>query len=157
YRKSIEVRSLIVMEEPGSAEDRWRMAACLNHLGILLGEAGRWDEAEHFFIRGRQLCEANPPSSPPDPRLRQALVATLGHLSQLLLERGRQPEALQSYAEAVRVQRAIVQASPRVSSDRELLVTLLLNQANALKAGRDATEAERTLVEARDLAERLRA
>ena len=157
YRLAMEVRGSIVMEEPTSGEDRWRMAVCLDHLGVLCRDAGRWDEAEHFFVRGRQLCLANPPSSPADPRVHQELVRILGHLSQLLMNRGRRAEALQGYAHAIRVQKALVQASPRTSGYRELLVTLLLSQAGAMAANRQADQAERTLVDARELAQRLRA
>jgi tetratricopeptide (TPR) repeat protein len=156
YRQAIDVRGLIVMEDPTSAEDRWRMAVGLDQLGVLLRDAGRWDEAEHFFVRGRQLCEANPPASPADPRVRQELVAILGHQGSMLVNRGRRAEALQAYAHAVRVQKALVHASPRTSFNRELLVTLLLNQAGALAANHQAALAERPLVEARELAERLR-
>jgi tetratricopeptide (TPR) repeat protein len=55
------------------------------------------------------------------------------------------------------VQKALVQASPRTSAYRELLVTLLLSQAGSMAANRQADQAERTLVEARELAQRLRA
>jgi hypothetical protein len=75
----------------------------------------------------------------------------------MLMDRGRRAEALQSFAHAVRVQRALVHASPRTSAYRELLITLLLGQAHAMAVNRQAAEAERTLVEARELAERLRA
>src|SRR4029077_18320592 len=90
------------------------------------------------------------------PRVKQQLVAILGHLSLLLLDRGRRSEALQNFAQARRVQKVLVDTSPGSSSHREVLVTLLLDQANALVADGKAAEAERTLGEARELAERLR-
>jgi tetratricopeptide (TPR) repeat protein len=145
------------MEAPDSAEDRWRMAVCLDHLGVMMHHAGRWDEADHFFTRGRQLCLANPPSSPADPRVRRQLVAILGHFSLLLLDRGRRTDALQSLAQAVRVQKDLIHASPRTTAHQEVLVTLFLQQASALVASGQPDGAERILAEARDLAERLRA
>jgi tetratricopeptide (TPR) repeat protein len=122
----------------------------------LLQAAGRLDEAESCLTRGRDACQAVPSSSPADPRLKQELMAILGHLGLVLRERGRLSEAMAIYADAVRMQRSRLAASPDSSAERELLVVLLGSQANAMTAAGQADAAERIRFELRDLALRLK-
>jgi eukaryotic-like serine/threonine-protein kinase len=155
YRKAIDVGVSALTEDPASGEDRWRMAVCLDHIGVLLRGAGRLEEAEHFLFRGRKVCEDYPQSGRDDPRVRRELAAILGHLSLVLTDRGRRSEALETYTRAVQVQKALAAAAPSSSMDRELLIVLLGNQANAMALDGQAA-AERTLVEAREAALRLK-
>jgi len=148
--------SMLVAEDPTAVDDRMRMAACINRLGLMLREAGRWDEAEAVYLRGRRLCENLPIIVSDNPRIRQQLAIVLEQLALLLLDMGRGSEALECYADAVRAQKAAAKSSSIGSAELAMLVSLLVEQSRALTARGRSPEAERALVEAVGLAERLR-
>jgi tetratricopeptide (TPR) repeat protein len=152
----IALWSMLVAEDPGCVDDRLRMAACIDRLGLRLREAGRWDEAEDVYQRGRRLCEILPIIVSDNPRIRQQLAHGLEQLALLLLDMGRGSEALECYAGAVRAQTAAARSSASGSAELARLVSLLVEQSRALIAHRRSPEAERALVEAVSLAERLR-
>ncbi len=153
---AFDVRAAILGEDPGSGEDRWRLAVALEHLAVLLHGAGRLDEAESALVRGRDACAAAPSSAPADPRLQQELMAILNQLGLVLRDRGRPTEAQEIYAQAIRMQRARLAAAPGASADRERLAVLLGTQANAMADAGQAEAAERIRLEVRDLALRLK-
>ena len=99
-QEAIALWAMLVAEDPTAVDDRLRMAACINRLGLRLREAGRWEEAEVIYLRGRRLCENVPPSVSNDPRIHQQLAIMLAQLGQLLLDMGRRSEALDCYAGA---------------------------------------------------------
>ena len=73
----------------------------------------------------------------------------------LLRDRGKTTEALELWAEALKVQRQLVEAAPCKSSFRELLASLLNNQANQYKLQGRLDETERAHSEAHGVMERL--
>jgi tetratricopeptide (TPR) repeat protein len=148
--------SMLVAEDPAGVDDRLRMAACIDRLGLMLREAGCWDEAEKVYLRGRRLCEVLPIIVSDNPRIRQQLAIVLEQLALLLLDMGRDAEALECYAGAVRAQTAVANSSTSGRAELAMLVSLLVEQSRALIARRRSPEAERALVEAVGLAERLR-
>jgi len=149
--------AILIAEDPASVDERLRMGACINRLGLRLRESGRWEEAEVVYVRGRRLCENIPTILTGDPRIRRQLAVVLEQLALLLLDMGRGSEALECYASAVQAQTAAAKASSSGSAELARLVPLLIEQSRALAARGRTSEAKRALVDAVSAAERLRA
>jgi tetratricopeptide (TPR) repeat protein len=152
---AVDIWSNLVAEDQTALDDRWRLASGLKRLGLLFREAGRWDEAEFTFRRGRTLCEKLPNDLVADPRVARLRVDFLDQLGSLYLELERKGESLDCYNTAIVSQRALANASPGSGDDRERLIGLLMNQANVLTANGQLFDSERTLREALGHAERL--
>lgn len=149
--------AILIAEDPSSVDERLRMSACINRLALRLREAGRWEEAEVVYVRGRRLCGNIPNILTDDPRIRRQLAIVLEQLALLLLDMGRGSEAIECYAGAVQAQTAAAKASSSSSAELARLVSLLIEQSRALAARGRSSEAERALVDAVSAAERLRA
>jgi tetratricopeptide (TPR) repeat protein len=155
YREAIDIYSKLLAEDPISAEDRWPLARCLNRLGVLLRGAGRWDEAESTFMRGRLLCEKVPDGLRSDTHVVRERVHMLEQQGSLFLESGRLPESLDCYTIAVAAQKSLIDSELSSETDRERLVVLLIDLAKVYTASRQRTGAEAALSEARDIGFRL--
>jgi tetratricopeptide (TPR) repeat protein len=155
YREAIAAWAKLVAEEPGSLEERCRMAQCADRAAILLREDGRWDEAEHDFERGLLLCQNVPNVLAGKPELERHRVRFLQRLAELAGAMGHPFAALDRHAEAVLIQRGIVNSASGRTEDVVVLFSLLLDRADALVDIHKPDEALRALAEARALSERL--
>ncbi len=129
-QEAIGLWAMLVAEDPTAVDDRLRMEACINRLGLRLREAGRWEEAEVIYLRGRRLCENLPPSVSNDPRIHQQLAVVLAQLGQLLLDMGRRLEALACYASAVKAQEVAVD-SPTTGTRRPRISDLAAGRSGS--------------------------
>jgi len=155
YKEAIDLWSKLLAEDPAADQDRGRLAGCLQQLGLLFRAAGRWDEAESTFFRGRLLCENVPDRLRNDQPVIRERIDFLEQQGSLFLEMGRLAEAVECDRAAVMAQQALVDASPDNRAARERHVALLCNLATVFTAGRQPADAERDLALARDRAEQL--
>jgi tetratricopeptide (TPR) repeat protein len=157
YRQAVPLWADLVAERPGEIGDRSQMADCLDRYGLLLVDIGRWDEADYVFSRGRSLCEKVPEPLKSEARVRRDLVVFLCRLARLTLDMGRRTDALEDFAQAVAVQRDLTASPTGTRENQERLIAILIDQSEAESGGNRAGDAEKSLGEARDLAERLAA
>ncbi|MFI5458739.1 MAG: hypothetical protein ACHRXM_25205 [Isosphaerales bacterium] len=156
YVHAIYLWGYLIGEDQTAVDIRWRMAACLNRLAALLRGAGRWEDAEHELVRGRILCQTRVPNMTVDRRVDQQLVAIFIQLARLFQETGRWHQAIENYVIAARIQQGLLQSSSATGQERELLVSLLIDQARVYTSYRQPGKAERVLAEALDHAGRFR-
>ena len=134
---------------------RERLARCLARQAARLRESSRWEEAEKVLERGIDVCQTRLTGGALDPQVERELVSLRNQLGLLCLQMSRQAEAIENFKDAVTVHKRLMQASAGASEDRELLISLLINQAKALAANKKPDAAMRVLIEARDRVERL--
>jgi len=155
YRQAVPLWADLVAEQPHGIDDRLRMADCLDHYGLLLVDAGRWTEAEYVFARGQALCEKIPNALKSEPQIRRDLVLFLSRLARLTLDMGRRSDSLENFTKAASAQRTLADVPAGRPQDRESLVAILVDQAEALAELKCPVEAERSLAEARGITQRL--
>jgi len=156
YQQAIYLLANLITEDQTAVDLRWRMAACSNRLGALLHEAGAWDEADRTLNRGLRLSMTRVPNLPADPRFEQQMVIGWKQLALVHQDKGLVPDAIEDYAIAARVQKNLLQSSSATAVERELLVSLLIDQARVYTSHRQPNKAEPVLAEALKLADRFR-
>jgi tetratricopeptide (TPR) repeat protein len=152
YKEAIDLWSNRLARSPTAFDVRCRLSNCLRTLGTLYRDAGRWDDAESTYFRGRLLCEKLPESLFADPRVTRDRVGFLDQLGRLFSETGRQSEAIECETIAVKTQRALVATSAGTSEDRELLAMLLINLAGVCTGMTQSAGALGALAEACEVA-----
>jgi tetratricopeptide (TPR) repeat protein len=155
YKEEISLWANLIAEQPSSVSDRCRMAEGLNRAAALLREDGRWEEAESDLNRGRRLCQSVPDRIAGDVELQRHRVTFLATLASLFGDMGRRSAALDHHGQAVLAQKGIAGAPSGTREDRERLISLLLEFGRLLRDARVPADAERALIEARELSERL--
>jgi tetratricopeptide (TPR) repeat protein len=153
YKEAIDLLSKLLAGLPADFEVRSLLSGCLNRLGVVCRDTGRWDEAESAWFRGRMLCEKVPDPLVADPRVVRDRVGFLDQLGRLSLEAGRRGEGLDYATTAVATQTALACSESGTIEDRERLVDLGIKLAGAFTAVRQPVDAERALVQAREVIE----
>jgi tetratricopeptide (TPR) repeat protein len=154
-REAIKLYDKLLFEDPHAVEIRERVGQCVVRFAPMLIKSGRTDDAERILEHGANTCLTRLTIEPPDPRLNDELVWIRNQLGLLLHRTFRLTAALEHFAGAVELQSALVTPSSTMGEDRALLISIMMNQAEALSAARQPDAAERVLVKSREVAEKL--
>ena len=155
FGQAIDQYDKLLFNDSAAIEVRERSAKCLLRFAPMFSESGRWDEAEGVLMHGLNVCLFRLTSAPPDPRLNNEQVMLRNQLGLLRQRTVRLTEALEEFAKAVAVQNKVVKSSSATDDDRALLISSMLNQAQAFSAANQPDAAERVLVKCSELAGRL--
>ncbi len=157
FRKAIPIWARLLGDNQADSTVRWYLARCLARHGSLLSDAGRWEEADKTLWRGDAACETRIRNVPSDERIDRERVLIKNQLGLLFLRTDRGALALEQFESAASYQQELIGASSPAADDLELLISLRRNQARTYSATDQPAAAQRTLGEARALAERLTA
>ena len=155
YTHAIRLCSRLFAIDPSDVDLQWRIAACMNRLAPLQRADGRWGEAKSTLQRGCDFIAARARARPLAPRIEREWVSLLCQLGLLNLDMSLRLEAVENFETAVGIQTELVRTSSDIGQDRERLVGLLINQSKVQTAAVEPAKTERTLVAARNVAERL--
>jgi tetratricopeptide (TPR) repeat protein len=157
YQQAIDSWSRLLTRDQAGVELRKRSASCETRLAPLLVQLGRWEDAEKALERGDAVCQTQVTAQLPDPQIHTEWVEVLNQLGLVLLHKDKWSEALDRFKVAKRVQAGLIQPDSGTGLDRERLALILVNQAQAYRAGKQPAEAERALIESREIAQKLTA
>ncbi len=157
FRQAVNAWARLLAQDPTAIEVRRRLAACLAQHASLLAAASRWQEAEFTLHRGMNVCRTRLTADSPDPQDDQQAVLITNQLGLLFLRTRRWTESMECFDDAVALQKGLIQPGSGTGEDRELLISLIMNQAKTYFANSKPKAALRSLVEAREVAERLNA
>jgi tetratricopeptide (TPR) repeat protein len=157
FRRTIDIWTKLIARDELKIELRKRLARCATRMAPIFIKLGRWKDAETILDRGDAICQTRLTRSAPDRRLDPEWVEILNQHGTLLLHKGESTPALEKFTTAERVQKNSIQQGAATGEDRERLIVTLINKAKAHATSNELADAERVLVEARGLAERLRA
>jgi tetratricopeptide (TPR) repeat protein len=157
FQQTIDMWVKVLARNQHEIEVRKRVASCTARLTRILVKLGRWDDAEKVLDRGDSVCQTRAVGLTPDPWIDQKWVEILNQRGIVFLHKGKWSKALEDFKNAERVQKGLIQPGSGTGEDRERLIKTVINESKAHTAANQPVETERTLVEARDLAEHLRA
>ena len=156
YKEAIDLFSKRLAEDPGSDDDRQRLATALARLGTLYDDLGRWHEAESTFFRGRMLCEQVPGTRLLDARILMARALFQTRSAQSLLKLGRRPQALECATAAMNTLADPSRLLEGGADVGEEIVPLFIDLGRLFTSIGELAAAERGFTIACDLADRLR-
>jgi hypothetical protein len=155
FRKAIAAWSKQLGDDPADTAVRFRMARSLSRHATQMGNTGRWEEVEKTLDRAERVCRPPRAKIPADERIDHQLVLIENQRGSLFLHSGRWYHALESFELAALIQNNLIRTTSASGPNLEVLVSVLMNQAQAQSARLQPEAALQKLAEARALAERL--
>jgi len=164
YRQTLDIWTKLIARDQHQIELRRRTAVCTARLAPIFVKLGRWEDAQKTLDRGESVCQIQVMGSAPDPRIDEIRVEILNQRGLVSMHKGEWTEALEQFTSAERLQKGLcdllerlVQPNWEMGKYSQRLIVTLINKAKAHTARNRPTDAEQALIDARDLAEQLRA
>lgn len=138
YREAVTLRKGLVAESPNSPEYQYDLAASFSDLGRVLHSRGRLQDAEAAYRDALKLMAPWPEES----KYQDQRGDTLANLAELLGGRGGAPQDRQYLEQAIGLQSAALQASPRNATYRMHLANQLERLGRTLTRFEEFARAE---------------
>ncbi|MCU0962047.1 MAG: tetratricopeptide repeat protein, partial [Pirellulaceae bacterium] len=155
HRQAFELRESLVRDEPDNPRFLAQLGGSLNNLGTLLSSQGKREEALAMYQRAVQYMQQAYDRAPHSLLWGRWLYINLRNVAAVQAELGQQQEALTSYQRYVAVTRKRVFENPAITSLRGELCQAHLRLARYQRQLGNASEANRSFREARELLENI--
>jgi tetratricopeptide (TPR) repeat protein len=132
YRQALALQETLTAEFPTVPAYRQELARSHNSLCLPLANLGKWPEAEAECRQALALYEQLAADCPTVPEYRQELAASSTNFGHVLRDQGEAEASLAWFAKAIALLAPLVQAEPRLVTERLFLRNAHWGRAQAL-------------------------